>query len=50
MFLFAVAIILIISFLLSFRSLKTFDEKPEVGEVKKSLDKHRVIFKSHSSS
>lgn len=50
MFLIALVIILIISFLLALKSLRTIDEKPGIGAVKKSLDKHRVIFKSHSSS
>lgn len=42
--------ILIISFLLSFKSLKTINEKPEIKEVKKSLDKDRIIYQSRSSS
>ena len=46
----SVALILIVSFILALRSLKNLDEKPEIGDVKKSLDKSRVIFHSHSSS
>lgn len=50
MFIQIVAILFIISFLLALRSLKSVNEKPEVEDVKKSLDKNRVIFHSHSSS
>ena len=50
MFLTAIIIILAVSFLLSLGSLKSLDEKPKTTEVKKSLDKHRVIFQGHSSS
>jgi hypothetical protein len=42
--------LLIVSFLLALRSLKTFNEKPDIKDVKKSLDKDRIIFQSHSSS
>lgn len=50
MFIQIVILLFIISFLLALRSLKFVNEKPEVGDVKKSLDKNRVIFHSHSSS
>lgn len=50
MFIFIVLIILATSFILALKSLKTVDEKPEVSDVKKSLDKNKVIFKSHSES
>ena len=52
MFLTIVIILFIISFLLALKSLKTVNEKPEIKDVKKSLDKNRVIFHSenHSSS
>jgi len=47
MFLAAIIIIFLISFLLALRSLKSLNEKPKIGHVKKSLDKERVIY--HSS-
>lgn len=50
MFILIVILLFIVSLLLSFRSLKTLNDKPGVGEVKKSLDKDRIIFKGHSSS
>lgn len=50
MFIFVVLIIFIISFLLALKSARTINEKPETKDVKKSLDKDRVIFQSHSSS
>lgn len=50
MFISITIFILIISFLLSLKSLKTINEKPEVKHVKKSLDKDKIIFQSHSSS
>lgn len=50
MFIFIVIILFVISFLLSLRSLKTFNEKPEIGDIKKSLDKDKIVFQSHSSS
>ncbi len=46
MFFVAIIIIFIISFLLALRSLKGLNEKPKMGYVKKSLDKHRVIYQS----
>ena len=49
MFLIIVLILFIISFFLAFRSLKTLNEKPEIKDVKKSLDKNRIIFHGHSS-
>lgn len=49
MFIAIILILLLISFLFSFKSLKTINEKPETKEVKKSLDKQRVIFHGHSS-
>lgn len=49
MFIIIVLILLLISFLLSLKSLKTLNEKPGIKDIKKSLDKHRVIFHSHSS-
>lgn len=50
MFIQIVVVLLIISFLWALKSVKTVNEKPEVKDVKKSLDKNRVIFHSHSSS
>lgn len=49
MFVGIVLIILVVSFLLALRSLKTINEKPKLKDVKRSLDKDRIIFKSHSS-
>jgi len=49
MFTAIVVTLLAISFLLSLRSLKNVNEKPEVKDVKKSLDKHRIIYHSQSS-
>jgi len=42
--------LLIISFLFALRSLKTYNAKPNIKDVKKSLDKDRIILQSHSSS
>ena len=50
MFYLVVLIILIISFLLALKSAKSVNEKPAIKEVKKSLDKDRVIFQNHPSS
>lgn len=50
MFINIIIMLFLISFLLAVRSLKTINEKPKIGHVKKSLDKDRVIFHSHSSS
>lgn len=44
-----VLVILVISFILALFSLKTLNEKPGIKEVKKSLDKERVIYRGHSS-
>jgi len=43
-------LIFVISLLLALHSAKRLGEKPSIKDVKKSLDKDRVIFKSHSSS
>lgn len=50
MFITAIFVILIISFLLSLKALRNLNDKPKISAVKRSLDKNRVIFKSHSSS
>lgn len=50
MFILITVILFIISFILALRSLRTVNEKPGIGAVKKSLDKDRVIFHAHSSS
>ena len=50
MFYIVLFIILLISFLLALKSAKNLNEKPAIKEVKKSLDKDRVIFQNHSSS
>ena len=50
MFLTITLILLVISFILAVRSLKSVNEKPEVKDVKKSLDKHRIIYHSQSSN
>lgn len=42
-------IILFISFILALFSLKSLNEKPGIKDVKKSLDKERVIYRGHSS-
>lgn len=44
-FIIIVIAIAIISFLLALRSLRTVNEKPRIGDVKKSLDKDRIIFR-----
>lgn len=50
MLFFAVLVLLlIVSILLAMRSLKKINERPQIEEVKKSLDKHRIIFHGHSS-
>lgn len=49
MFLMAVTIIFILSFVLAVYSLKSLNEKPPIKDVKRSLDKHRIIFHGHSS-
>ena len=51
MFLQIVIILALVSIFLAVRSLRKVDEKPEVKEVKRSLDKSRIVFwASHSSS
>lgn len=50
MFIFAVILIFIVSFILALRSVKTIGDKPKVTEVKKSIDKDRIVFQTHSSS
>lgn len=42
-------VILLISFILALFSLKSLNEKPGIKDVKKSLDKERVIYRGHSS-
>ena len=49
MFIIIVLLLLIVSFILALRSVKTVNEKPEVKDVKKSLDKDRIIYHSQSS-
>lgn len=49
MFIFIALILLAVSFILAVRSLKTVNEKPEIKDVKKSLDKDRIIYHSQSS-
>jgi len=44
-----ILVILLISFILALYSLKSLNEKPGIKEVKKSLDKERVIYRGHSS-
>ncbi|MEK7160088.1 MAG: hypothetical protein AAB702_01240 [Patescibacteria group bacterium] len=44
-----VVVLFIISFLMALKSLRTVNEKPKVNDVKKSLDKNRIIFHSKSS-
>lgn len=44
-----VIFLFIVSFTLAVKSVRKIGEKPSVGDVKKSLDKHRVIFQTHSS-
>ena len=44
-----VLVILLISFLLALYSLKNLNEKPGIKDVKKSLDKERVIYRGYSS-
>jgi hypothetical protein len=50
MFIFIVAIIFVIAFVLALKSLRTLDEKPGIKAIKRSLDKDRVIYHSRSSS
>lgn len=45
-----IVIIFIISLILALRSLKSLNEKPKISDVKKGLDKDRVISQSRSSS
>ncbi len=44
-----ILVILLISFILALYSLKSLNEKPGIKEIKKSLDKERVIYRGHSS-
>lgn len=44
-----ILVILSLSFFLALYSLKSLNEKPGVKEIKKSLDKERVIYRGHSS-
>jgi hypothetical protein len=46
MFWIIVLLLFIVSFLLALRALKTLNEKPKIGLIKKSLDKDRVIYHS----
>lgn len=46
MFWIIVILLLVLSFILALKSLKTLNEKPKIGHVKKSLDKNRVIYHS----
>jgi hypothetical protein len=51
MFLQIVTILILISILLAIRSVSKIDEKPGTEEVKKSLDKSKIVFwGNHSSS
>lgn len=51
MFLQIIIVLVVISILLAVRSLTKINEKPGIKEVKKSLDKSRIIFwADHSSS
>lgn len=49
-FLIAVIVIALISVGLAFWSLRGLERKPEVDEVKKKLEKGRVVFHSQTSS
>lgn len=49
MFYIIVSIIFILSFLLALKSLRTLHENPKVSDVKKSMDKSKII-QTHSSS
>lgn len=44
-----ILVILLISFILALYSLESLNEKPGIKEIKKSLDKERVIYRGHSS-
>jgi len=50
MFIQITIVLFIVSFLLALKSMRKINEKPEIESVKKSLDKNKVIFQSHSSS
>jgi hypothetical protein len=50
MFIPIVLILLLVSFILALSSAAKVNEKPEVKDVKKSLDKSRVIFHDHTSA
>lgn len=49
MFIQIVIVLFLISFLMALRSLKTVNEKPKIKEVKKSLDKNKILYHSKSS-
>jgi hypothetical protein len=46
MFWIIVVSLFIVSLVLALKSVKTLNEKPKIGYVKKSLDKNRVIYHS----
>jgi hypothetical protein len=50
MFWLIILLILVVSFLLALWSLKTLNEEPKIGLVKKSLDKSKIIYHSRTSS
>lgn len=50
MFIFALVIILVLSIILSFWSLRNLNAKKEVDEVKDKLKKGKVLFQSSGSS
>lgn len=50
MFYFVIIVIFIVSLIFALRSAIRLGDKPSIKDVKKSLDKDRVIFKGHSSS
>lgn len=50
MFIYIVLIIAIVSFLLAVKSLRGLNAKPDVEHLRKKLNKHKVIFQSHSDS
>jgi uncharacterized membrane protein len=49
MFILILVVLFIISFVLALKSAKNVNEKPAIKDVKRSLDKDRVIFHSRSS-
>lgn len=50
MFIEIILVLFLISFLMALRSLKTINDKPGIKDVKKSLDKNKIIYRSQSSS